>query len=96
MKLPTIVGNTKQEVEKANFVRAKALKLFERSVALTATHKVVVANVKKVGRKAIQQTDAKWWNDRYYDVFTTKWPIATVVKLGQDLGIIRQDGPMGW
>lgn len=96
MKLPKIVGRNQIEVETAEQLRTKFLQLCERSVAIVATHKVVVANVKRIGRVAIQQKDASWWIQRREKIFTDKWPISTMVKLGQDLGIIRPDDPLGW
>lgn len=96
MKLPEIVGRNKIEVETAKSLRAKALRLFERSFDMAKTHPVVKENIRKVGRVMLRKKNASWWIERRDKIITSKWPIATVVKLGQDLGVIRQDDKWGW
>jgi len=96
MKLPDIIGKNKAEIETAKSLRTKALQLFERSFDLAATHPVIKKNITRVGKKMIQQTKASWWIERRDKIFTTNWPFTTVVKLGQDLGVIRKDDKYGW
>lgn len=89
MKLPELKGS-KDEVDAANHVRDNALRLFQRSCEIV-TYKDMIKNINRVYKKMVEQTDAKWWVAKHYDVFNAEWPIACVTKMGRHLGLMSKD-----
>ncbi len=87
--LPDLQG-TKTEVDTANHIRKRALYLFQRSCEIVG-YKDMIDNINIVSNAMTEQTDAKWWVTKHYDVFNAEWPLACVTKMGRHLGLMSKN-----
>ncbi len=89
MNLPDLKG-TRTEIDTANNIRDKAVQLFQRSCEIVI-YRDMINNINKVYKVMIKKNDAQWWNDRRDYIYSGKWPVSTVIKMGKDLKVFPGD-----